>query len=313
MVMDGWDSNDAVFVQGFEPPEGQLPPIRRFKWLTEGYFEMLGRPLLAGRNITSADIHDRAEVAVVTKNFALEYWASPAEAIGQLIRNQPDTPWRRIVGVVGDVHDDGVDQEAVATIYWPMAMKDFWREELIVRRSMAYGLRFDRPIDEGVYSELQRTIWSVNADLPLANLATLDELLDRSLARTSFTLVMLGVAAAVALVLGLVGIFGVVSYTTIQRTREIGVRMALGARGADVRSLVLRQALVLSGTGVVIGLALAFALTRSMSALLFGVEALDPLTYGAVAMLLTLFALISSYLPARRAARLDPNTALRQD
>lgn len=313
MAMDGWDSNDALYIQGFEPPEGQLPPIRRFKWITEGYFEMLERPLLAGRTITWADIHDRAPVAVVTKNLALEYWDSPSQALGKLIRNQPEKPWRRIVGVVGDVHDDGVDRAAVETVYWPMAMRDFWQEELLVRRSMSYGLRFDRPIDDSVMGELQRTIWAVNPDLPLANLATLDELLDRSLARTSFTLVMLGVAAGVALLLGLVGIFGVVSYTTAQRTREIGVRMALGARGADVRALVLRQAMLLAAAGVGLGLVAAFGLTRSMSALLFGVEAIDPLTYGAVALLLTAFALLSSYLPARRAARLDPNIALRQD
>lgn len=313
VTMDGWDSNDALAVEGFPVAEGQLPPIRRFKWVTEGYFATMGNPLLAGRPITWSDIYSKAPVAVVTENFATEYWASPGEALGKRLQQDPESPWREIVGVVGNVHDDGVDQDPVATVYWPLAMSNFWDDELHVRRSMVFVLRGDRPIGSRLRAEVQDAVWSVNPNLPLANVRTLDVILDRSMARTSFTLVMLGIASGIALLLGLVGIFGVTSYTVSQRTREIGIRMAIGARKHDVRWMVLRQALGLAAGGVGLGLLAAAALTRSMASLLFGVEVFDPLTYGMVALLLIGFALFASSIPANRAAGLEPTTALRYD
>ncbi len=314
ITMDGRDSNDALMVEGFPVPEGQIPPIRRFKWISEGYFETMGNPILAGRSITWADIHSRAPVAMVTADLAAEHWDSPAEALGKRMRQGgEDGPWREIVGVVGPEHDDGVDQEAVPTAYWPLAMRDFWQEEEHVRRSMSFALRGEMPIGSGLRAEVQNAVWSVHPNVPLASLQTLQEILDRSMARTSFTLVMLGLASGVALLLGLVGIFGVTSYTVSQRTREIGIRMALGADRGEVRWLVLRQAVVLAVVGVGIGLLAAVGLTRSMASLLFGVEAFDPLTYGAVALLLIAFALFASAIPAGRAARLEPTVALRYD
>jgi ABC-type antimicrobial peptide transport system permease subunit len=154
-------------------------------------------------------------------------------------------------------------------------------------------------------------VWSVNPNLPLSRVRTLRENVDRSMARTSFTLIMLGLAAGVALFLGSVGIYGVISYVVSQRTREIGVRMAMGAETADVSRMVLKQALLLAGFGVGIGLVGAVGLTRLMSALLYGVSPMDPLTFGSVAVGLSLVALLASYLPARRAARVDPVVALR--
>ncbi|MDA8019087.1 MAG: ABC transporter permease [Thermoanaerobaculia bacterium] len=313
ITMDGWASNDALYVDGFPMPEGQLPPIRRFKWITEGYFEAMGNPLVAGRDITWGDIESRAHVVVITENLALEYWRSAADAIGRQVRPDADGPWRTVVGVVGDVHDDGTDQNAVPVVFWPMALRDFWDEEERVRRSLAFALRCERPIGTDLLHEVQTAVWSVNSNIPLANLRTLGEILDRSMARTSFTLVMLGLAAGVAVLLGLVGIFGVTSYAASLRTREIGVRMALGARKGDVRWMVLRQALVLAGAGAGLGLVAAAALTRTMTSLLFGVSAFDPLTYAGVALLLVALALGASYLPAYRAAGLDPIYALRQD
>jgi ABC-type antimicrobial peptide transport system permease subunit len=154
-------------------------------------------------------------------------------------------------------------------------------------------------------------VWSVNPNLPLSRVRTLQENIDRSMARTSFTLIMLGLAAGVALFLGSVGIYGVISYVVSQRTREIGVRMAMGAETADVSRMVLKQALLLAGFGVGIGLVGAVGLTRLMAALLYGVSPMDPLTFGSVAVGLSLVALLASYLPARRAARVDPVVALR--
>ncbi|HEX6200760.1 MAG TPA: ADOP family duplicated permease, partial [Thermoanaerobaculia bacterium] len=189
VTMDGWDSNDPIFVEDFPLPEGQIPPLRRFKWIAPGYFDTLGNPLLAGRGIEWADVHERRKVAVVTRNFALEYWDEPAEALGRRIRVSPASPWREIVGVVGDVRDDGVDQPATAVVYWPMAQTEFWGEELSVPRSMAYVIRSPRVGQESLLDEVRRTVWSVNPRLPLAQVRTLDEILDRSMARTSFTLV----------------------------------------------------------------------------------------------------------------------------
>jgi predicted permease len=313
ITMDGWDSNDAVWVEDFPTPEGQIPPIRRFKWIAGDYFGTMENPLLAGRGIEWADIYDRNPVVVVTENLAVEYWGSPVAALGKRIaQGDPSDPtWREIVGVVGNVHDDGVDQEATTVVYWPMAVDGFWGDETFVQRMMAFAVRTDRPNPASLLPEARQAVWSVNPNLPLASVRTLDEILDDSMVRTSFTMVMLAIAGAVALVLGAVGIYGVISYVVSQRTREIGVRIALGAQQADVGRLVLRQGLALTGSGVAVGLLAAFGLTRLMTSLLFGVQPADPMTYAFVATALGAVAMLASYLPARRAAAVDPVEALR--
>jgi predicted permease len=317
VAMDGWDSNDALEVEDFPTAEGSLPPIRRFKWVTPGYFDTVGNPVIAGRGITWADIHDRTPVLVVTENLAREYWDDPGAALGKRMRLpqieglSETSPWREIVGVVGDVHDDGVNQDPPTIVYWPMALADFWGEELFTYPSMVYTLRTARIADPALQDEVRTAVWDVNPNLPLANVRTLEEVLRRSMARTSFTLVMLGIAAGAALLLGAVGIYGVTSYVVTQRNREIGIRMALGALQGDVRSMVLREGMILAGAGLLIGLAVAAGVTRVMSALLFGVSAIDPVTYVSVALALGLVAMLANYLPALRATRVDPVEALR--
>jgi ABC-type antimicrobial peptide transport system permease subunit len=161
--------------------------------------------------------------------------------------------------------------------------------------------------------ELQQAVWSVNANLPLSAVQTLEEIQSRSIAQTSFAMTMLAIAASVALLLGIVGIYGVITYIAAQRAREIGIRMALGAKAGDVQTMFLRQGLWLTGTGIAVGIAVALGLTRVMSALLFGVGPTDPMTYAAVSSTLAAVALLATYLPARRASRVDPIVALRAD
>ena len=220
------------------------------------------------------------------------------------------TPWE-IIGVVGNVYDQGVSQPAPLVIFLPMAGETLSDAGLLVRRAMTFSVRTNRPRASSLLPEARAGVRSVNPNLPLANVRTLDDILARSMARTSFTLVMLAIAAAVALALGVVGIYGVISYIVSQRTRELGVRMALGADRRAVRRMVLRHGLILAGIGVVVGLVAAIGLTRLLTSLLYGVEATDPVTFGAVAALLTAIALVASYLPALRASRADPLVALR--
>jgi predicted permease len=313
--LDGWDSNDALEFEVDPLPEGTLPPIRRFKWIQPGFFETTGRQLLAGRTISWQDIEDQTMVMMVSENLALEYWDSPNEALGQRARFPgifgDDNPWREIIGVVADEHDDGLDQAAPEVIYWPIINRNFWSDDIQIMRTQRYIVRSDRVGQAGLLDEIRDAIWSVNPNLPLASVRTAEEILDRSMARTSFTLVMLSIASGVALLLGAVGIYGVTSYVVAQRTREIGVRMALGAQEGQVSKMVLRQGLVLALIGVAIGLVGAFAATRLMAALLYGVSTADPVTYGAVAIALTAVAMVACYVPARRAARIDPIEALR--
>ncbi|MCB1034299.1 MAG: ABC transporter permease [Acidobacteria bacterium] len=313
VTMDGWNSNDPIFFEDFPVPEAQIPPLRRFKWISPGYFETMGNPLIAGRSISWADIHDRSPVAVVTENLAREYWPEPAQAIGHRIRPYPDSPWREIVGVVGNILDEGPDREAPAVVFWPMAQESFFGEGTQVQRTLAYVLRSSRVGGQGLLNEVQSAVWSSNSQLPLAGVRTLEEIVERNLSRSFFTVVMLLLAAAVALLLGAIGIYGVTSYVASQRTREIGVRMAFGARPQDVRRLVLRHGLVLASFGVLAGVAAAFGLTRLMSALLFGVSASDLPTYVVGGFAVALIALIATYLPARRAAALDPIRTLRAE
>jgi predicted permease len=315
VTMDGWDSNDGVETES-DPVEGdQIPPIRRFKWVGGGYTETMGNDLVAGRAITWADIQDRAKVVMVTENLAREEWGDAPSALGQRIRQfggeLGEGAWYEVVGVVGDIHDDGVDQDPVATVYWPQVVSDFWGDDLFTTRSMAYAVRGAAGGPATLLPQLREAVWSVNPNLPLARVRTLQEIVADSMGRTSFTLVLLGIAAAVALFLGSVGIYGVISYIVSQRTREIGVRMALGAERSDVSGMVLRQAGGLAFGGVVVGLAAAAGLTRLMSSLLYGVSPMDPATFASVALGLSAVALLPSWIPARRAARTDPVVSLR--
>jgi predicted permease len=312
ITMDGWDSNDPIFVEDFPPPADQIPPLRRFKWVAPGYLGTMGQPLVAGREIGWADVHDRAKVATITENLAREYWPDdPAAALGRRIKPYPTSPWLEIVGVLGDIRDDGVGRPATATVYWPLAMNDFFQPGLYAPRTVAFVIRSPRVGAAGFLDEVRRAIWSVNPNLPLAGVETLAEIRARSMARTSFTLVMLAIAAATALLLGGIGIYGVTSYAVAQRRREIGVRMALGARRRDVGGLVLRHGLALAAIGVGAGLAAAFGLTRVMSALLYGVGAVDAATYAAGGAGAVGLALLASWFPARRAAAVDPIETLR--
>jgi predicted permease len=285
-----------------------------------GYFEALGIPLLAGRDLEWSDAYERRPVVVVAESFARTYWDDPRAALGRRIaniniENAQDLRWHEIVGVVGDVHDDGLDQETTQAVYWPIARADPYGMGLEYRRNLAFVVRAGGggAVPAGLLAQVQDAVWSVRSDVPLAQVQTMGELVERSLARTSFTLVMLGIAGAVALLLGAVGIYGVISYTVSQRTREIGVRMALGAERADVRRMVVGQGMLLTGVGLAVGLVAAFALSRLMASLLYGVEPLDVPTYAVVALALTAVATLATWLPARRASSVDPLQALRAE
>ena len=177
---------------------------------------------------------------------------------------------------------------------------------------MTFVVRTERPGTEGVLNQLRQAVWSVNASLPVSP-RTMREVYDQSLAPTSFTLVMLAIAASMALLLGIVGIYGVISYTVTQRRREIGIRAALGAQRGELKTMFVRHALVLAGIGVVIGLGTAAGLTRLMSSLLYGITPLDPVTYVAVPLVLVTATVLASYLPARHAASVEPVEALRAE
>jgi putative ABC transport system permease protein len=312
-TMGGGGENDPVFVEDFPAPGGHIPPIRRYKFVESGYFKTMGNPLIAGRTLTWNDAYAQLPVVVVSENFAREYWKEPAAALGRRIRNTPDDPWRTIVGVVGDERDDGLARPAPAIVYWPIVVKKFWTDPVRVSRYIAYVIRTDRAKSPTLLKEIQRAVWDVNGSLPVASVRTLADLMSQSMAQTSFALVMLGIAASVALVLGIVGIYGVIAYVASQRTKEIGIRIALGAVSRDVIGMFLRHGLVMAGAGIVAGLIAAGAMSRVMRSLLYGVGTLDPVTYAAAAFALVATALLASYVPALRASRVDPADALRRD
>jgi predicted permease len=211
ITMDGFDSNDPIFVEDFPGPGGRIPPLRRFKWTAQNYFHTMGNPIIAGREITWADVYSRAPIVVVSENFAREFWKEPGAALGKRIRNSPKNPWRTIVGVAGNERDDGVAKPATSIVYWPMVMNDFWGSPVFVQRNMAYAIRSARTGSPTLLKEVQQAVWSVNPNLPVATVRTLDQIRATSMAQTSFALLMLGIASAVALLLGVVGLYGVIS------------------------------------------------------------------------------------------------------
>lgn len=311
--MDGNGSFDPIFIEGRTYAEGKVPPVRRFQYVSPGLLKTLGVPLVAGRAITWADVVNRIPVVMISENLAREYWRDPASALGHRIRVDTNDPWREIVGVVGNVHDDGTNKTAPKCVYWPFVMSHMYGQEMQVHRDAAFVLRSRLAGSETLMQEVRRAVWSVDPNLPLASVHTVAYFYNKSMARTAFTLVMLAIAGAMSLLLGIIGIYGVVAYSVSQRTREIGIRMALGARQTQLTGLFVRQGVLLAALGVAAGLALAVVLTRFMSSLLFGVRPLDPMSYGAASFLLLAVAVLACYIPARRTAGVNPVEALRAE
>jgi len=311
--MDGNSSNDLVFAQDKAYSEGQIPPIRRFAFVIPGFFETEGTPLVAGRDFTWTDIYKTLPVAIISENFAREYWDSPANAIGKRIRVATTDDWREIIGVAANVYGDGVSKTPPSMVYWPIMRDRFEGQAHDVATYTGFGVRSPRAGSEAFLKEVREAVWSVNPNLPLSNVHTLGAFYTRSMARTSFTLIMLAVAGGMALLLGVVGIYGVIACSVSQRVREIGIRMALGAQQQSVTGMFIRHGLILTGIGAAFGLVAAAIVMRLMSSLLFHVNPVDPITYAAVTLGLIFTAFIASYLPSRRAATVDPVEALRAE
>jgi predicted permease len=307
----GW--RDPIFAEDRAYAESQIPPLRTFKFISPGLLKTIGNRVIAGRDLTWTDVYEKRTVALVSENLARELWRDPSAALGKRIRHHLKAEWREIIGVVNDERDDGLNTKAPSIVIFPILMDKFAGDETFVRRSLSYMVRSGRAGSRSLIAELGQAVWSVNPNLPLAQVRTMQEVYDKSLARTSFTLVMLAIAGGMALLLGVAGIYGVISYSVSQRTREIGIRLALGARNEEVTGMFVRHGARLAAIGIGCGLVVALALTRVMSSMLFDVSPLDPATYAGVSLGLAAAAMLASYVPALRATGVDPVNALRAE
>ena len=315
MPMEGFDSAwDEIFAEDKVYSADSIAPLRLYKYVSPDFLQTAGTRLVAGREMTWSEVYALRPVVMISENLAREMWGTPSAAIGKHLREFSNTPWHEVIGVVQDVHEKGVQERSPETVYWPSLRSNLYGPGPVgAVRAVTFAIRSERAGTEAFLNEIRQAVWSVNSTLPVASVQTMQEVYGRSLARTSFTLVMIGIAGAMALTLGVIGIYGVISYTVSQRQREIGIRLALGAQGGDVLRMVLRQGAKLALAGVAIGVCAAFGLTQLMRNLLFGVTAYDPVTFAAVAVLLVLVALLACYIPARRAMLVDPIVALRYE
>jgi predicted permease len=293
---------------------GDPEPALQFKRVGARYFETLGIPVLVGRSLSADDQRQDANTVVVSATAAAELWpGAPLSSIpGRRLRPTDDGPWYTVVGVSADVHEQRLDAASAGVV-----MFGFWGrmdEGLVaLARSMAVAVRARPGAASSSIATMREVLGVMDGTLALADATTMSAVLRSRRARPTFVMTLSLVSAAVALILGLVGTYGVISYMVTRRTREIGVRVAMGARGSDIGALVLRLGLVLVGTGLVLGLGLAAVLSRTLRSVLFGVPALDPWTYVAVALLLALVGLLATVIPARRAARIPALEALRTE
>jgi predicted permease len=300
-------STGSFNVEGYTTPDGQPRPWGDIRIATPGYAEALGIPLVRGRWFTEFDTEGAARVIVVDEDLANRYWPGE-DAIGKRITRgdpaNPDATWYEVVGVVGHTMHEGLDADPRVQLYFSADQIPPGSLNIVVRTQQT---------PENATAAVRQAVRSADPDVPLANLATMEELIERSIGNRAVFMTLLGVFAALALALASLGIYGVMSYVVAQRSREIGVRMALGARAGDVLRMVMGQGLVVVGAGIALGLLGSLGLTGLLRNQLFGTEATDPVTFIAVCVVIAGVALAAMLLPARRATRLDPVRALRQE
>jgi predicted permease len=314
LPMDGAPPNwDGILKEDQSYAQGDRPPMRFYLNISPGLLGSLGTRLKAGRDFTWTDIYGGRKFVLVSENLARELWGSAQAAVGKRVRAADIDVWREVVGVVEDVRHISPQEAAPAVVYWPIFGQLHYAPVTVAARAVAFSVRTDRAGTGALLNEIRQAVSSVSGALAIANPETMRETVDRSMARTSFTLVMLGIAGAMALLLGLIGIYGVIAYAVSQRTREIGIRLALGAQPAEVRRMFVRYGLGLCVTGIAIGIVAAAALTRVMKSLLFGVAPMDPITFAAVPAALLIATLVASYLPARRVSAIDPVKCMRAE
>ena len=303
------NANDTDF-EGYTPTQGSPPAnVDYYQWVTPSYVATMGIPVLEGRGFTETDVSGAPPVAMVNQTLAKLFYPK-ASPIGRRIRPSGATTWFTIVGVLKDVKQGGVEQKTGTELYFsypqaPAAQGFAPRNLNVVVRS--------RLTTQSLAPGIRQAVNALDPALPIVNLRSMEAVFSDSVSRPRFVAQLLGIFATVALVLAAIGTYGVLAYTVAERRREIGIRMALGAESQGVLSMVLRQGMVLAVAGVVVGLAGALAVTRLASTLLFGVGAADPLTFAAVSAFMLFVALLACVLPARRATKVDPLIALRQD
>jgi predicted permease len=304
-------TSDAIEGEAGKNPSGHIS--RQIRFVSPGLLRTIGARLAAGADFTWTDVHEKRDVAIISTNLARELWGSPEAAMGKRFR-QGKSAWYVIVGVTDDLRDNGVDRPTPPMIFLPARLHaPFFGMGGYLARNITVVIRSERAGTEAFLAQVREAVWSIDGTLPLARVRTFGDVYDRSMARTAFTLVLLAIAGAMALLLGIVGIYGVLSYAVSQRQREIGIRLALGAQAHAIRSLFLRRGLILTGIGIALGLVGAAAFTRLMQSLLFGVSPLDPMTFAAVPILLATAAALASYVPARRAMAVDPVETMRAE
>ena len=301
-------SGTAHFIEDFPTSPDELPPIFWYKYTTPGYFETMRIPLRSGRTFETRDHETNLGNIIVSATIAERFWPGE-DVIGKRITPGDTTAWNTIVGVVGSVLDQGFREDPTEIVYYPMVSNSEvapW-----VTRNLTYVVRSANPTNLAAAARAQ--VWGMDPDLPITSMGTMEEVVAASVVRLSFTMLSLGIAAFMALVLGAIGLYGVLSYSVSQRVQEIGVRIALGAKAEDVRKMVVWQGARIALVGLVVGLAGAAGLTRLLQSLLYDTAAMDPLTFGTMALVLFGVGLLASYLPARRASLIDPIEAIRMD
>jgi predicted permease len=310
LPLDGSHNGVIVAAEGKTDPD-RMPPNRRYVHASPGLFAAQGTRLVAGRDFAWDEVLGERKVAIVSENMARETWGEPSQAIGKRIQIARG-PWTEVVGVVENVHSDGLHLPAPTTVYARAGVEQRANGP-VARRSVTFAIRSSRAGTHGFVAEVTAAVRAVTSSVPMAAVQTLEEGYRRSVARTSFLVALLGIAAVMAFAIALVGVYGILAYAVTERRHEVSIRLALGAEPSSVRLLFLRQGLLLACAGGVLGLVAAAGLSRWISSLLFGVRPLDPLTYSLSLIVLTTAAMAASYFPARWATAVDPMETLRGD